>query len=113
MRLRIPHVVNILQKGRVVLWRRRELRVFASGAPLEVGKDRARAQIHDGRRVRVSGKRKEPRYAGGMMYRQVESDDGSVAPSDDCGLTYVQRIEHPYDVRSHDVVADLLRAARA
>ena len=57
-------------------------------------------------RARVRGEGEHPPHPLGMADRQIEPENGTVAPADDVGALDLQHVEQGNDVVSHKIVAE-------
>jgi hypothetical protein len=103
--LRLPHLADLVEKGFVLVWCRRQCRVFLFGArDIGVG-HRAVGDVGHPARIGIGGKSKELAQPLGMMDRDVETDYPPVAPTDDRHLGELQEVHQADHVRGHQVVA--------
>jgi hypothetical protein len=114
VRLRCPHVADLLDEGVVFLRRRRQtlivladlLDVTAEGG---VGGD-ILAQATD---IVIGPEGIELGQSLGMVHGDVEADDSAVAPADQRGLVDLEIVHECDDVGGHQRVTVGLRGARA
>src|SRR6185437_7260057 len=74
--------------------------------------DLAVRRIRHARWIVVGCKRKQFRQAFGVMHRDVEADDRTVAPADQSHFPDFQKIEQADHVARHQIIAEGFRIAR-
>jgi hypothetical protein len=98
VRLGRPHLGDLIEERLILVQRWRKPLVFSLGLGDKCVEDRTLGDVLQSIRVGVSCKREDLCHPIRMMNGDVQSQDRSVAPADNCRLADLQKVHHRDDV---------------